>query len=725
MNGKCLARSTARAGAILLLAAASGCRRGEGARVFPKAPVILISVDTLRADHLPAYGYGKVQTPHLDALRRDSILFENAYAHVPLTLPSHASLFTGLLPPQNGVRDNMGYRLSDTPVTLAAFLASHGYVTGGAVSSIVLAGTTGISRGFEFYEDDVEPMEIGQSLGRVQREGSKTAGLLTAWLRNQDDKPIFAFLHIFEPHSPYDPPEPYRSRYASPYDAEIAHADEIVGSFLEDLKKENLYERAVILFFSDHGEGLRDHGEDEHGVLLYREAIHVPLMLKLPRSEAAGEKVSPPAALTDVFPTVCRLVGLEPPAGLLGRPLTTLDSDGDPLARRIYSETLYPRLHLGWSDLASLIDGRQHYIEAPRPEIYDFIADPAEKKDLSSQLTPAFRSMRAQLLGMPRPLQPPGASDPEQVAKLTALGYISATAPDLASKDLPDPKDRVEAVEKLKSGFGQLQKGRFVEAAALFRTLVRENPRMIDVWQLLAQAEVKLGRSEAAYEALKEAAKLAPGNPQVLIALSEYFTEAGRFAEARQHAELARDAGASDSRTNIAKIALAQGDLAAAEKEARAALEERPGRRIPHLILGRVKLDRRDLVGALAELDLTLEIGRKGRLQPLYNVNYLRGDILARLGREREAEEAFRQEMRNFPGAAPPHAGLAMLYASQGKEREARGMLNELAAAGTAEAIFTAARTYEILGDAGSASALRAQARRLFPGARERRPTSG
>jgi tetratricopeptide (TPR) repeat protein len=711
---------------VCLLLAAAGCGKSGGPAVFSKAPVILICVDTLRADRLPAYGYTKIATPHLDAFRKDAILFENAYSHVPLTLPSHASLFTGLLPPQNGVRDNIGYQLGAGPVTLAGFLQGQGYATGGAVSSIVLAKPTGISRGFEFYEDDVEPMEIGQSLGRVQREGSRTAARLTDWIRSQTEKPVFAFLHIFEPHSPYDPPEPYRTRYPGAYDGEVARADEIVGGFLEELKARDLYDRSVILFFSDHGEGLRDHGEEEHGVLLYREAIHVPLILKLPGSRQAGETVKAPAALTDVFPTICALLGLPPPPGLVGRPLTPPGAAGEgQAARRLYSETLYPRLHLGWSDLASLIDDRHHYIEAPRPELYDFTADPQEKRDLAAGLPPAFRSMRAQLLGMPRPLQPPGSSDPEQVAKLAALGYVSATVADLSSKDLPDPKDRIHNVDQLKSGFGHLQKGRFVEAATAFRALVKENPRMLDVWQLLAQAEIKLGRLDTAHAALQEAARLAPGNPQVLLALSEYFTEVGRFAEARQHAELARDAGAADSRTNVAKIALAQGDLAAAESEARASLQERPGRRIPHLILGRVKRDRRDLAGALVELDRVVELTRQTGVQPLYNVNYLRGDILARMGREREAEEAFRQEMRDFPGAPPAYAGLAMLYASQGKDGEARGILTQLVAAQTPEAIFTAARTYEILGDGASASALRAQARRLFPGARDRRQTSG
>lgn len=203
-----LAESKSGSGAALALAAAlsvaglSGCRR-DGALVFDRAPIVIISVDTLRADHLPAYGYQSVETPNLDAFRRDAVLFENAYSHVPLTLPSHTALFTGLLPPQNGVRDNLGYALSSGPPTLASYLKEKGYATGGAVSAIVLSHATGIGRGFDFYEDNVEPTQLNQTLSRVQRHGDETAALLQDWIGPHADAPFFAFLHLFEPHSPY------------------------------------------------------------------------------------------------------------------------------------------------------------------------------------------------------------------------------------------------------------------------------------------------------------------------------------------------------------------------------------------------------------------------------------------------------------------------------------------------------------------------------------------
>src|ERR1019366_2708962 len=285
---------------------AAGCRRGAPRESFPGAPIILISVDTLRSDHLPAYGYAGVETPALDALRKDSILYERAWSHVPLTLPSHASILTGLEPSAHGLHDNLGYRLKAGVPTLAELLKKQGYETGAAVSCFVLKGDSGIARGFDFYDDAVEPAEGQAALGQVQRAGPDTEARLETWLaaRPPGGK-LFAFLHLYEPHTPYEPPEPFKTRYAAqPYDGEIAQADAIVGKFLAFLKARGPYDRALIVFLSDHGEGLGDHGESEHGMFLYRETLQVPLFVKLPGGKRAGETVATPAALADVFTTL-------------------------------------------------------------------------------------------------------------------------------------------------------------------------------------------------------------------------------------------------------------------------------------------------------------------------------------------------------------------------------------------------------------------------------------
>ena len=214
---------------------------------------------------------------------------------MPLTLPSHASLFTGLLPYQHGVRDNLGYRLGKDHPTLATRLKASGYATGAAISAIVLDRGTGIGEGFDFYDDAIEARESAQAIGQLQRSGDDTRRRLESWIGSRpSDGRLFAFFHLYEPHSPYDPPEPLKGRYRSnPYDGEVAAADAITGRFLDFLRERKIYDRALIVFLSDHGEGLGDHGEDEHGIFLYREAIRIPLFVKLPGGRRAGERVAP------------------------------------------------------------------------------------------------------------------------------------------------------------------------------------------------------------------------------------------------------------------------------------------------------------------------------------------------------------------------------------------------------------------------------------------------
>jgi len=275
--------------ALALTAWLAGCGDGK-IPAFPNAPVVLISIDTLRADRLPAYGYTKVDTPYLDRFRKDAWLFENAYSPCPMTFPSHVTMLAGLLPQEHGVRNNVGY-VFDGSVhpTLPSLLKAHGYATGAAVSSYVLRADTGLAWLFDDYEDSLNPRP-GSPFVDYQRSGYTTAAFARDWVEHHKDAPFFFFFHIYEPHLPYEPAEPFRSRYGATYDSEVATADDVVGRFLEDLKKLGVYDRAVVIVTSDHGEGLGDHGEEQHSILLYLEAIKVPLMLKLPRRWARGAR---------------------------------------------------------------------------------------------------------------------------------------------------------------------------------------------------------------------------------------------------------------------------------------------------------------------------------------------------------------------------------------------------------------------------------------------------
>ncbi len=520
---------------LLIAVALLGCQgrtdddsgfEGSGAR----PPIVLISIDTLRSDRLPAYGYTAVATPALDALRRDAILFERAYCHTPLTLPSHVSVLTGLLPPEHGIRDNQGYRFdAGGALYLPRRLREIGYATGGVVSAFLLGPASGLAEGFDFYDAEISPA-AGQALGGVARPGGETLERAVAWLRSRPEGPPFLFFHVFEPHMPYNPPEPFASRYADPYDGEIAAADQVVGGLLDELKRLGLYEPAVVVLFSDHGEGLGDHGEQEHGVFLYREALQVPLLLKLPRGERAGTTVAEPAQLVDLVPTLLALAGVRVPEELPGRSL--LELSGAPSRRRIYAETFFPRLHYGWSELASLIDGRHHYIEAPEPELFDLVADPGEHNNVLARERRVYAALRRELSSYERELEAPAAADPEERAKLAALGYLGSAGPVRGA--LPDPKRKFPTLELLASAYGHYRRAEHEAAVTAFQEVLAENPGMIDAREYLAESLLHLGRPAEALQALRQAFDLSGGEPRLALKTAAAHLRLGELDDVRE-----------------------------------------------------------------------------------------------------------------------------------------------------------------------------------------------
>jgi arylsulfatase A-like enzyme/cytochrome c-type biogenesis protein CcmH/NrfG len=700
-------------------------------------PIILISIDTLRADHLPAYGYQGVETPHLDALRRDSILFTNAYTPTPLTFPAHASLLTGLLPGQHGVRDNVGYSLDAEKISrgelpfLPQILKGKGYATGGAVSAYVLQGRNGIKTGFDFYEDSIE-LRTNRGLGGLQRPGGETLRLSRDWLagaarKPAAEKPLFFFFHIYEPHTPYAPPEPFKARYAaSPYDGEIAAADAIVGDLIAELKRLDVYDRALVVLLSDHGEGLGEHGEEEHGVLLYREAIHVPLLLKLPEGRRAGETAEAPVELTDVVPTVLSLLGLPVPETLSGSSLLTALEKGAP-ERRAYSETFYPRLHFGWSDLSSLIDRRWHYIEGPDPELYDLAADPKETRNLlKGELRErrAYTEMRRELAGYDRTLAPPAAVDEETRQAMIALGYVGGSG-GATEGPLPDPKSRIGALGDLKVGFRHSSRGEHREAAAAFRRVLESNPRMVDAWEFLARSLQKTGETDAALEAYREALRISGGSPHIAMSAASLWFELGDLDEAEAHAKLAEVAHPSFAHGLRARIALARKDWTAAEREARLAMEEGGERIGPLITLAEVLHARKDYAGALDTTRQAAEAyAKRDAKDPelIRGLALIRGQVLADTGDAAGAEAAFREEIRLFPDSLRAYSSLALLYALSGRPAEVGPTLRDLVETNPGPAAYAeAVKTLRAVGDPRSAAGLLRQARAQYPQSRELR----
>jgi arylsulfatase A-like enzyme/Flp pilus assembly protein TadD len=744
--------------AALAALTAGGCGRPGSPtplRLPAGTPVVLVSIDTLRSDHLPAYGYEAVATPAIDRLRDDSLLFERAYAPAPMTLASHASILTGLVPPRHGVRDNLGYRLASQTRTLAEVLREHKYATGGFVSAFVLRDATGLDAGFERYDDDIELVSRLQ-LGELQRPGGATLAAALAWLDDvhgadaagaadaageAGGRPFFLFLHLYEPHSPYDPPEPFASRYDSAYDGEVAAADAVVGDLLAALEERRLYDPALIVLLSDHGEGLGDHGESEHGILLYREALQVPLLVKLPAGHDAGDypkaATAAPAGLVDVTPTVLALLGIEPDGELDGRPLLTPSaaspgaSAGAPpdasgrSERGLYAETFYPRLHFGWSDLASIIAGRHHLIQGPEPELYDLLADPRERRNLLGERRRDVARLRKILESYDRSLAPPAAADEETRRKLAALGYLGSVAPG-GDGPLANPRDRLPVLEELRRAYAAFSGRRFTEAAGRFRRILDSEPRLVDAWNHYGQSLAALGRRAEALAAYRRGLELSGGATNIALSAASLYLEMGQLDEAASHAELAV-ADYPSARDLLAQVALARGDLDAAERHTQIALATGNAGVGPHLTTAQIALDRGRPEAALAATDEVLrEFGDRPDLEILTGLHFIRGQAFARLGEAEKAERAFRREIELFPAELGPYAHLALLQSLRGERAGAARVLREMVDANPRpEAYAEAVRTLRVLGDAGSAAELLAYARRRWPASEELRALSG
>ena len=702
----------ARFGLVALAAgvALSGCGRRREASVFPGAPVVLVSIDTLRSDRLPAYGYAGVSTPHLDRFRRDAILFESAWSPCPMTLPSHVTMLTGLLPPEHGVRNNVGFAFDGARHPhLPGLLRAGGYATGAAVSSYVLRGETGLAALFDEYEDSLDPRH-GTGFADQQRAGSLTLGFAKRWLDAHAGVPFFYLFHIYEPHVPWDPPEPFRGRYPHPYDGEVAAADAVVGDLLEHLRRTGVYDRAIVIVTSDHGEGLGDHGEEQHSILLYREAIQVPLLVKLPGSVRAGESVKEPAQLADIAPTVAELVGVEAPRTSSGRSLLKLGVGRAP-PRVLYAETLYPRLHLGWSDLGSVVDGRWHYIFGPRPELYDLAKDPRETVDLAAREPAIGERLRAALEQVPRGPEAPSGVAPDVAERLAALGYVGTVRDRGESGPLPNPREMLPQLQRMAEGFRLATERRLDEAAGVLEEVVRDQPANVEAWIRLGDVRLEAGRSAEAACAYEEAlARAGVEMADIVVQLGHARLRGGELEAAERAADRALASVPAQAFELRARVDLARGRLDDARRHADAAAGARNPQPAAWLIGAEVRTRQGDTAGALARLDEAQARAGAAGIGAVYNLEALRADTLARSGRPREAEAAYRREVAAFPSHVVAHARLAALLFAQGRADEGRATLEAMVVANpNPQARRVAVVTLEAVGDRAGAARLARQ----------------
>ena len=545
--------------ALLLFA---GCGSPvEDTELTAGTPVILISIDTLRSDRLPAYGYQGIETPAFDHFASEAILFESAWTHYPLTLPSHASLLTGLLPPDHGVRDNLGFRLPDQLETLPERMQEAGYRTIGVVSSSVLRKETGIAQGFDLYDDDMP------GTGRFappHRSGDQTLDRLEEILADHaDDAAPFIFLHLFDPHTPREAPEPYATRYTDPYDAEVAYTDHVLGRLEQVLTNHRLFEDSLIVLLSDHGEGLGDHVETEHGIFLYRETLQVPLMVRFPGGRGGGRRESRPAFLSDLMPTILDLLKLRsdelPGVNLFGQ-------DTFPEIRTLYGETWFGKYQYGLSELRTALRGNLHYIEAPRPELYDLETDFLEQDNLIHTQDPP-PSLLDTLKATERGTISRGEITEDERSRLASLGYVGGGTDKDDYQDGPDPKDHIETIESLwenvrKVGNDPTHQAEQNVLEALPKLGIRNEPlyrtlannmleagrpitagMVMEIFQdspdpatirILGQIDLELGRLEQAAARFGQLLDLSPNDPDSLLGLGLVNLSAGRATQAEK-----------------------------------------------------------------------------------------------------------------------------------------------------------------------------------------------
>jgi arylsulfatase A-like enzyme len=558
-------------GIAALCAAASGC--GEARNPAPER-VVLVTIDTLRADRVGCYGDAHARTPTLDALAASGVRFEHAISPAPLTLPAHASLLTGLDPPRHAVRHNSIHRLSDSVPTLAEALRERGYATAAFVGSAVLARRYGLARGFDVYDEHAQ-RSSSQTVGYAERPADRVVDAAEAWLTAAPPR-FFLWLHLYDPHAAYAPPAGFAAAFPNdPYRGEIAFADYQVGRLLAALRGRFGAEGLLVVATSDHGESLGEHRELRHSYGIYDATQRVPLILS-GVGISPGRIVEAQVRLVDVAPTLLAAAGAPPLADIDGRALQPLLAGGGDGERLAYVETFATRYDYGWSALQGLRSGGYKYIRAPRPELYDLRADPAERTDLAAQQPELARSLDAtlgELLARPSRAPEAVALPPAERERLRSLGYV-APEPDPAAEAAPfsgpDPKDEIGLLARLNRAESLAVLERYAEALALLRGLEDPPPAVAG---LRASFALRTGDYAAAERDARSAALREPRRPDFQLLLGNALEAQAQHAAARSaYEEAARlDPENREAWLSVERTALRAGDAAAAERARSAA----------------------------------------------------------------------------------------------------------------------------------------------------------
>jgi len=629
----------------LLGTLASGCIPGATAD-----RVVLVTIDTLRADHLGCYGGTWIETPALDELAERGLRFETAISPTPLTLPSHASLMTALDPPRHGVRNNSTFHLDAGLPTLAERMRERGLATAAFVGAVVLDRQYGLDRGFDHYDDRMAPRRAAGEFGYAERTADRVVDSALAWLESGPDR-FFLWVHLYDPHASYRPPERFLAQLPShPYAGEIAFADAELGRLVESIRARWDEGRTLFVVTSDHGESLGEHGEMTHSLTLYDPTQRVPLILSGP-GVPEGEVEERLARLTDVAPTILALAKAPPLPDPDGRDLRASPSGTPwepPLA---YLETLAPQLDLGWSPLLGIRSARFKYLRAPRPELYDLVEDPKETRNLVTERREVVEEMERSLserLASARPVEPTLKPDAARRAQLARLGYLTGeaavTAAELGEGGGTDPKDGLAQVMMLHTAVSLMAAGRPDEALAALET-IDGGGYVFDLHRSEAARRAK--RAELAERFARAALAQAPAVAGVHVALGEALEDQGRFEEAAQCFEEAvrLDPASSDPIVGLGRIAEARGEVAQAARLFERAADSRSGSAEALWRLAALRIEEGGRVG-----DLLSRLSAEEKDQPGAAIRLARAELKA--GRRARALARLKRALQASPESA-------------------------------------------------------------------------
>jgi len=638
---------------------------------------ILITVDTLRADHIHCYGFPTIETPFMDLFASKGIKFEKCIAQTPLTLPSHTSILTGTHPLFHGVRDNGGFLVPQELVTLAEIFKERGYETSAFVAAYVLDSKWGLNQGFDYYFDKFDLSRFQKiSLGSVQRPANELMDEALSWLEEKKEEKFFTWIHLYDPHTPYEPPPPYDKKYPGhPYVGEIAFTDAQLGRLWEFLQNNKLVENSFLIFASDHGESLGEHRESSHGFFVYQEGIHVPLIFITPFEKLHGISSSRIVSLVDIMPTVLEMAEIPVPTQVQGESLIPLFFQPEKSHSYAYAETFYPRFHYGWSELISLQNDRYKLIIAPDMELYDLIKDPDEKENLASSHKKVLAELKTEADNFIEKYSENALEidyrkiDEDTREKLAALGYIGAftDSSKLKGKKLANPKEKIVVFNSLSRAREMGLEGKVDEAVKIIKGIITDDPDIIDAYFALGNIYFKHGNHNEAIAYFQESLERRPDDTFTVINIANAYRRMGKYEEAETFVLNHLEKGISDSQLYfiLGGIKVLQKKDDEAIKYYHQCLSLNPSSASSHNALAAIYLHKDDLLNAEKHINSVLELNPK-----LINANYHLAQLLEKKGELTEAAEAYRKELEYSPNHFKSSFNMSRLYRIFGQEEE-------------------------------------------------------